>query len=192
MSGRIAFGAVIVGAGVLWLLSEADVVDLSFTTWVGILLIGLGIAIALSRGSHRLLVVVGLLVALVGIPALFVDDDLLSGGVGESTKRPETTADLEPFRHAVGKLTVDLTAPDLDLDEETVEASIGIGELLVLVPEDTDITVDAHVGVGNADVLGEEENGFDVDFASISGTSGTQELTLDLEAGIGDIRVERG
>jgi Cell wall-active antibiotics response LiaF, C-terminal len=192
MSGRIAFGAVIVGAGVLWLLSEADVVDLSFTTWVGILLIGLGIAIALSRGSHRLLVVVGVLVALVGIPALFVDDDLLSGGVGESTKRPETTADLEPFRHAVGKLTVDLTAPDLDLDEQTVEASVGIGELLVLVPEETDITVDAHVGVGNADVLGEEENGFDVDFSSISGTSGTQELTLDLEAGIGDIRVERG
>jgi Cell wall-active antibiotics response LiaF, C-terminal len=192
MSGRIAFGAVIVGAGVLWLLSEADVVDLSFTTWVGILLIGLGIAIALSRGSHRLLVVVGILVALVGIPALFVDDDLLSGGVGESTKRPETTADLEPFRHAVGKLTVDLTAPDLDLDEQTVEASVGIGELLVLVPEETDITVDAHVGVGNADMLGEEENGFDVDFSSISGTSGTQELTLDLEAGIGDIRVERG
>jgi hypothetical protein len=192
MSGRIAFGAVIVGAGVLWLLSEADVVDLSFTTWVGILLIGLGIAIALSRGSHRLLVVVGILVALVGIPALFVDDDLLSGGVGESTKRPETTADLEPFRHAVGKLTVDLTAPNLDLDEQTVEASVGIGELLVLVPEETDITVDAHVGVGNADVLGEEENGFDVDFSSISGTSGTQELTLDLEAGIGDIRVERG
>jgi Cell wall-active antibiotics response LiaF, C-terminal len=192
MSGRIAFGAVIVGAGVLWLLSEADVVDLSFTTWVGILLIGLGIAIALSRGSHRLLVVVGILVALVGIPALFVDDDLLSGGIGESTKRPETTADLEPFRHAVGKLTVDLTAPDLDLDEQTVEASVGIGELLVLVPEETDITVDAHVGVGNADVLGEEENGFDVDFSSISGTSGTQELTLDLEAGIGDIRVERG
>jgi hypothetical protein len=191
MTGRIALGAVIVGAGVLWLLSEADVVDLSFTTWVGILLIGLGVAIALSRGTHRVLVVVGILVALVGIPALFVNDDLLSGGVGESTKRPETTADLEPFRHAIGKLTVDLTATDLDLDGETVEASVGIGELLVLVPEDTDITVDAHVGAGNVDALGEEENGFDVDFAWISGTSGTQELTLDLEAGVGDIRVER-
>jgi hypothetical protein len=192
MTGRIALGAVIVGAGVLWLLSEADVVDLSFTTWVGILLIGLGIAIALSRGSHRLLVVVGILVALVGIPALLVDDDLFSGGVGESTERPETTADLEPFRHAIGKLTVDLTAPDLDLDDRTVEASVGIGELLVLVPDDTDVTVDAHVGAGNADVLGEQEDGFDVDVDWISGTSGTQELTLDLEAGLGDIRVERG
>jgi Cell wall-active antibiotics response 4TMS YvqF len=192
MSGRIALGAVIVGAGVLWLLSEADVVDLSLTTWVGLLLIGLGVAIALTRGSRRVLVVIGVLVALIGIPALLVDDDLFSGGIGESTKRPETTADLEPFRHAIGKLTVDLTAPDLDLDEETVEASVGIGELLVLVPEDTDITVDAHVGVGNVDVLGEEENGFDVDLDSISGTSGTQELTLDLEAGVGDIRVQRG
>jgi cell wall-active antibiotic response 4TMS protein YvqF len=192
MTGRIALGAVIVGAGVLWLLSEADAVDLSFTTWVGILLIGLGIAIALSRGSRRLLVVVGVLVALVGIPALFVNDDLFSGGVGESTKRPETTADLEPFRHAIGKLTVDLTAPDLDLDDQTVEASVGIGELLVLVPEDTDVTVDAHVGAGNADVLGEQDDGFDVDLDWISGTSGTQELTLDLEVGLGDIRVERG
>jgi hypothetical protein len=192
MTGRIALGAVVIGAGVLWLLSETDVVDLSFTTWIGILLIGLGIAIALSRGSRRLLVVVGILVALIGIPALFVNDDLFSGGVGESTKRPQTAADLEPFRHAIGKLTVDLTAAGLDLDGETVEASVGIGELLVLVPEDTDITVDAHVGAGNVDALGEEENGFDVDFDWISGTSGTQELTLDLEAGAGNIRVERG
>jgi len=192
MTGRIALGAVIVGAGVLWLLSEADVVDLSFTTWVGILLIGLGIAIALSRGSHRVLVVIGILVALIGVPALLVDDDLFSGGVGESTKRPGTTADLEPFRHAIGKLTVDLTTPDLDLDEQTVEASVGIGELLVLVPDDTDVTVDAHVGAGNVDALGEEDNGFDVDLDWISGTSGTQEVKLDLEAGIGDIRIERG
>ena len=192
MSGRLALGAVAIGAGVLWLLSEADVVDLSLTTWVGLLLIGLGVAIALTRGSRRGLVVLGIIVALIGIPALFVDDDLFSGGIGESTKRPQTAADLEPFRHAIGKLTVDLTAPDLDLDDRTVEASVGIGELLVLVPEDTDVTVDAHVGAGNVDALGEEDNGFDVDFDWISGTSGTQELTLDLEAGIGDIRIERG
>ena len=192
MSGRIALGAVAIGAGVLWLLSEADVIDLSLTTWVGILLIGLGVAIALTRGSRRGLVVLGVVVALIGIPALLVDDDLFSGGVGESTKRPQTTADLEPFRHAIGKLTVDLTAPDLDLDDQTVEASVGIGELLVLVPDDTDVRVDAHVGAGNVDALGEEDNGFDVDFDWISGTSGDQELTLDLEAGIGDIRIERG
>jgi hypothetical protein len=191
MSGRIALGALAIGAGVLWLLSEADVVDLSLTTWVGLLLIGLGIAIALTRGSRRGLVVLGIIVALIGVPALLVDDDLFSGGVGESTKRPQTTADLEEFRHAIGKLTVDLTAPDLDLDDQTVEASIGIGELLVLVPEDTDIRVDAHIGAGNVDALGEQEDGFDVDFEWISGTSGTQELRLDLEAGVGDIRIER-
>ena len=191
MSGRIALGAVAIGAGVLWLLSETDVIDLSLTTWVGILLIGLGVAIALTRGSRRGLVVLGVVVALIGIPALLVDDDLFSGGVGESTKRPQTTADLEPFRHAIGKLTVDLTAPGLDLDDQTVEASVGIGELLVLVPDETDVKVDAHVGAGNVDVLGEQEDGFDVDLDWISGTSGMQEVTLDLEAGVGDVRVER-
>jgi hypothetical protein len=192
MTGRIALGAVLVGAGVLWLLSLTDVVDLSYTTWIGVVLIGIGIAIALTPGRHGVLVVVGILVVLAGVPAVALGDDLFEGGVGEKTESPAATTELEPFRVGVGKLTVDLTAPDLDLDEATVEASVGIGELLVLVPEDTDITVDAHVGVGNADVLGEEENGVDVDLSWISGTSGSQELSLELEAGVGNVRVERG
>ena len=85
MSGRIALGAVIVGAGVLWLLSEADVVDLSLTTWVGLLLIGLGVAIALTRGSRRVLVVVGVLVALIGIPPV-------ASGVGSGVVPPVPAA----------------------------------------------------------------------------------------------------
>lgn len=192
MTGRIALGVVIVGAGVLWLLSAADVVDLSYTTWIGLLLIGIGIAIALTPGRHGVLVVVGILVVLAGVPAVALGDDLLDGGVGEKTESPETSSELEPFRVGIGKLTVDLTAPDLELDEATVEASVGIGDLLVLVPPDTDLTVDAHVGVGNVDAFDQEENGVDVDLDWISGTSGRQELELDLEVGIGNIRVELG
>ena len=63
-------------------------------------------------------------------------------------------------------------------------------DLLVLVPADTDVTVDAHVGVGNIQALGREENGIDADLERISGTAGAQEVELELEVGIGSIRVE--
>jgi predicted membrane protein len=183
---------VLLGAGVLWLLDVAGVLELSYTTWIGVLLIAIGLLIALTPGRHGILVLVGVLVVLAGIPALFVDPDLLRGGIGDASEEPQTRLDLEPFKQGIGKLTVDLTEPGLDLDGEVIEASIGIGELLVLVPLDTDVTVDAHVGVGHAEVLGEEEDGVDVDLDSISGTSGSQEVTLDLEVGVGNLRVERG
>ena len=191
MSGRIAFAALILGAGALWVLTAVDVLDLTRATWVGLLLIGTGAAIAFA-GRRIPFVVLGIVVALAGVPALLVDDRLFEGGVGDSTERPESASELQPFHHAVGKLTVDLTGPDLELDEKTVEASIGAGELLVLVPENTDVTVDAHVWAGRAASLDEtEKSGLDVDLTSISGTSGTQELTLELEAGAGNIRIER-
>ncbi len=191
MSQRGALGLALLCGGVIWLLDVADIVDLSYEAWIGVLLVAIGVLIALTPGRRGLLVVAGILVVLAGLPALLVDDDLLSGGIGDATEEPQSRLDLEPYRQGIGKLTVDLTQPGLELDEEVVEASVGIGELLVLVPLDTDVTVDAHVGVGNAQVLGEEENGVDVDLDTISGTSGSQEVTLDLEVGIGDLRVQR-
>lgn len=191
MKGRSALGLVLLGAGILWLLSATDVVHLSYGTWIGVLLIGLGLAIALTTGRHGLLVLAAIVVVIAGLPTLFVEDKVFEGGIGDATEIPQSQTDLVPFRHGIGKLTVDLTEPGLSLDGLTVEASVGIGELVVLVPLDTDVSVDAHVGVGNAEALGETESGLDVDLTSISGTSGTQELGLTLEAGIGNIRVER-
>ena len=151
MTGRGALGLVLLGAGTLWLLSVAGVLDLSYTTWIGLLLIGIGIAIALTPGRHGFLVLLGILVGLAGLPALAVDSDVLEGGIGDEVEAPQARTDLEPFKHGIGKLTVDLTEPALPLDGLTVEASVGIGELVVLVPFETDVSVDAHVGVGNAE-----------------------------------------
>jgi predicted membrane protein len=123
------------------------------------------------------------------VPALFVDSGLWDEGVGAAREEPASRADLVPFEHGIGKLTVDLTAKGLDLDGAVVEARLGIGDLEVVLPPDTDVDLDAHVGAGNVDAFGEEENGFDVDVNGISGTSGTQELDLVAEVGIGNLRV---
>ncbi len=191
MRSRHALGLVFLGAGVLWLLELTDVVDLSYTTWIGVLLVAIGLAIALSSGGHALLTLVGVAVLLAGLPALVVDRDVLEGGIGTTVESPRSSTQLGPFSQGIGKLTVDLTETGLPLDGETIEASVGIGELVVLVPPDTDVSVDARVGVGNADVLGRTESGVGVELETLSGTSGVQRVDLELEVGIGSIRVER-
>jgi len=190
VSGRAGLGVVLLAAGVLWLLAATDLVDLSYRVAIGILLVVVGLAIALSRSHRGPLVVVGILVVLLGVPALFVDNDLWTEGVGDQTFTPAASEDLEPFEHGIGKLTVDLRTPGLELDDRTVEASLGIGDLLVRVPAETDVRIDAHVGIGNIQALGREENGIDADLERISGTAGAQEVELELEVGIGSIRVE--
>ena len=192
MSSRVPLGAVFLVAGILWLLAAAGVLDLSYRGWIGIVLVTIGLAIALFPGRHGLLVLLGILVALAGIPALAVDGDVFGGGVGDRLDAPATDAELEPFRHGIGKLTVDLTSPELELDGAAVEASIGIGELVMVVPEDTDVSVEADVGIGNVQAFGRSEGGIGIDVDWLSGTSGRQELDLELDVGIGSIRVERG
>lgn len=189
MTSRAGLGIVLLAGGVLWLLAATDFVDLSYSLAIGITLILVGIAIALTPGRHGLLVLIGILVALAGIPALFVDSDVWDEGVGEARETPESDLELERFEHGIGKLTVDLTTPGLDLDGEIVVAKLGIGDLEVIVPTDVDVDLDAHAGVGNIQAFGEEENGVDVDLGGISGTSGSQELDLELDVGIGSIRV---
>lgn len=188
MTGRVALGVILLGGGVLWLLSTADVLELSYQVWIGVLLVAIGLAIALTPGHHGLLALVGVLVVLAGLPALLVDD-FVTGGVGEATETPTTIAALERYEHGIGKLTVDLTSPGLAGKDFEVEAGIGIGELLVLVPEEANLDVDAHVGIGNVDALGIEENGLDVDLDEDIPGVGEQRISLDLETGIGDIRI---
>jgi hypothetical protein len=189
MTGRVALGSVFLVAGLLWLLTSAGVLELSYQAWIGIVLVTIGLAIVLTPGRHGLLVLIGVLVALAGIPALVVGGDVLGGGVGDQVEAPETNAELGTYRQGIGKLTVDLTSPALDLDGAAVEASIGIGELVVLVPESADVALDADVGIGNVEAFGETESGVGVDVDWISGTSGRQELDLELHAGIGNVRV---
>ncbi len=192
MSGRVALGGVLLAAGVLWLLAAADVVDLSYRTWIGLLLILIGSAIVLTPGRHGLLVLGGIIVALAGLPAVVVEEDVLRGGVGDAVETPTSPAELEPYHHGIGKLTIDLTSPGLGAGKTAAKANLGIGELVVHVPLGADVSVDAHVGIGNVEALGKTESGVDVDLRTSIPGAGEQDVSLDLEVGIGNVRVVRG
>jgi predicted membrane protein len=190
MTARIALGTVLLGAGVLWLLSSFDAIDLSYRTWIALILIGIGLAIVLTPGHHGFLVFLGVVVVLAGVPALVVDEDVFEGGIGDSVETPTASADIEPYHHGIGKLTIDLTSTALAGDT-AVEASLGIGELVVRVPRSADVSVDAHAGMGNIELLGDSEGGIDVDLDRTFKGPSEKTLGLDLEVGIGNIRIER-
>lgn len=195
MTGRVALGLVFLVAGVAWLLSVTGVVDLSYGVWIGVLLVVIGLAIALVPGRHGVLVLIGVLVAIAGVPALLVEGDIFSGDIGDRTEAPQSAADAEEYRHGIGRLTIDLTSQVLKTEDVAVEASVGIGELLVFVALDADVSVDAHAGIGSLQAFGATEGGFDADLdieldRSGEGTSAPL-VGLDLEVGIGSIRVVR-
>jgi predicted membrane protein len=190
MTSRVALGAILLGAGVLWLLSYVGALDLSYQAWIGILLIAIGLAIAFTPGHHGLLTLIGIVILLAGLPALVVDD-FVTGGIGDAVEAPTTAADIEDYEHGIGKLTIDLTGPGLADEDLDVKAEAGIGELLVLVPEDASVTVDAHVGIGNIDALGSQEDGVDVDLDEEFPGLSEREIALELDLGLGDIRVQR-
>ena len=82
MSNRAGLGIVLLAGGALWLLAATDFVDLSYPVAIGILLILIGVVIAVTPGRHGVLVLLGILIALAGVPALFVDSDLAAEWVG--------------------------------------------------------------------------------------------------------------
>jgi len=191
MTARVAGGVLLLATGVVWLLAALDVLELSYRAWIGILLVGIGIALALLPGRHGVLVLLGMLVVVAGVPALLVDGDVVAGGVGDRVETPPSARELEPYRQGVGRLTVDLGSLALDADRPTVEASVGIGELVVLVPAGSDVTVDAHAGVGSIRLPERSTSGLDVALEhAISGEIGGT-VWLVLRIGVGSIRVEQ-
>ena len=176
MSSRAGLGLVLLVAGALWLLSVTDVLDLPYGVTIGVLLILVGVVIALTPGRHGLLTLVGILLVLGGIPALFVESDLWDEGIGDAVETPRTEDDLVPFEHGIGQLTVDLTSPGLPLDGQRVEARSG-SATSSCSSRRTSTSPSTLVSAGNVEALGETENGFDVDLIGISSTSGTQGST---------------
>lgn len=188
-------GAILVLVGLAWLLQATDVVDISVGTTLAILLIGVGIGlVALSpTGRHGGLIVLGGVLALLLAGATSIDLRL-EGGVGERTERPRSAAELEgEYRLGVGELTVDLSAVDLHAaGVETIEVSVGIGELSVIVPQEASLRVEGHVGVGQLNLLGQEHDGVDVDGTAAQNEAGAGSLILEVSAGIGEVTVSSG
>jgi phage shock protein PspC (stress-responsive transcriptional regulator) len=115
----------------------------------------------------------------------------LDGGVGEREYRPASTIDLrDRYELGMGDLVVDLRETDLPAGDVPLEMDVGIGEAMVIVPEDVCVATNADVGIGNVRMFAHDNGGIDVDFEDTPDAApDVTRLVLDAEVGLGQVRV---
>ena len=190
--GRLV-GLGLLAVAILAVLSQADTWPSAGTAWF-IAVVGLVVLLVSSDGRPRKLAIAGLSVlavlvatAAVAVAAAFAWFDVsLSDGVGDRSYAPASVADVQDrYELGIGELEVDLSAVEANRPLR-VDASLGIGELRVIVPRDASVAVDAKVKAGSISSLGREDDG-----RNARVVTGDGRLQVVARVGAGEIDVVR-
>jgi phage shock protein PspC (stress-responsive transcriptional regulator) len=190
-------GALLAVAGLFGLLAVLDVYDIDVAVGlaVGVLLVGVAIAFgAMTQRRVGGLVFLGLIL-LGAFTAAAATPVSVSSGVGEKIERPESAAELDrSYELGIGELNLDLGAVPLSPGTTSVDASVGVGNLVITVPPNVALEIDAHAGIGEVDVLGRRDDGVDAQKTITVAGAIPDAPVLDVEAdiGMGNIEVRRG
>jgi len=115
---------------------------------MAVILGGVGLLLAVRRGSWRSLIAPVVVAAIIGA-YLVATDVRLQGGIGDRVVTASATGSPPAVeRVAVGDLTLNLARLRPSSDPLTVRASVGMGKLRVIVPRRASVAVDLHVGSG--------------------------------------------
>ncbi len=156
----------------------------------GLAVVGLGLAVGAWWGRARLLILLGLLLLPVAVAAAFVSVPL-DGGIGDLEFRPQALGELRgDYRLLAGDLRLDLTDLRVGAAPVSVAASVGIGRLIVVVPEDARVQIEAKVNGGGLSLFGNRQVGTGLGDRVERRSGGAAQLVLNLEAGIGGVVVE--
>jgi phage shock protein PspC (stress-responsive transcriptional regulator)/FtsH-binding integral membrane protein len=165
------------------------VVPTYFFVTLGIVGAGLLVGLALRRTPVSL---VPLLVpALIGSFALAGSSASLHDGVGERSWLP--TASAAHYKLAFGRGTLDLRSYTA-ADAATLHVTVGAGQVRILAPASMDLTVRTHIRFGQLEVdRVETEHGSGIDHvvSPPAGATGSP-VTVDVELGDGQVRIDRG
>ena len=193
--GAIFTGALLIVVGGLWLLDVIDVIELRAAMVLPVVLavIGLALIIGSFDGPHTGLIVAGVFVTLAVVAVAAIPPDAFNGGIGERNIRVTNQANLaDQYNVGLGELTLDLS--DLTMTEPAeIEATVGAGDLTIMLPPGVPVDIDASAGAGQIDLFGEIDNGISVSdtYTSDGFDSATVTLTLELDVAAGNIKVER-
>ena len=189
--GRLVAGAALILVGVLWLIDAAGVVDLRWQAVLPALLTLVGVALLLTarRGAHGGLIAAGVVLGLLVVSSATPFAGMMDG-VGDRAERPDDAVTAEAgYDLGMGSLRVDLTEiADLE-DDVTIPVSVGIGEVVVVLPEGVGARVEGSVGIGEVVVLGRSRGGLGVSVEEE--VAGTPTVVLEVSAGIGRVEVTR-
>jgi len=124
-------------------------------TVVAALVIAAGVMLVAGAflGGLRWLIVPALALA-IPVAIIAAADVDLDGGIGERDYRPATAADIrDRYELGIGSLTVDLRDTRLPKGPTEVTVDVGIGEGVVVVPENVCVMSRADVGAGAVEVF---------------------------------------
>lgn len=175
--------------------------DVSATRFLGfgVVIIGVGVVAGQVRqGGARGLIPLGILAALALFPVSAVDG-LLDEGIGESIHRPSSFSELTTnYEHGIGTMTVDLSRLDFEGRSETIDIDLGIGELIVILPEDIggEAILEAGAGsvsheIGSSNMF-DFNDGLNVDSGTVrlAGPDGSIDLNISVGIGTAELRSE--
>src|SRR5918993_2760413 len=194
-AATVLVGALLVLVGIGWLL-DAGGVEVPWRALLPAALIAVGLACVAGafQGRQHALMVVGVALTAVLSVAVAADWDLdvpLAGGVGDRAERPATPAELTEYELGAGDFLLDLQQLQVPPGTTAVQARVGVGELVVELPDGVSVRVVASSGLGEVQVLGEQEGGFANRVDTSVEAGGDRRLELDLRVGMGQVRVER-
>jgi phage shock protein PspC (stress-responsive transcriptional regulator) len=125
---------------------------------------GVMLVIGAFTGGLRWLILPALALAIPVALVAAADIDL-DGGIGERDYRPASAAQIrDRYELGMGSLTVDLRDTRLPDGPTDVTLDVGVGEGVVVVPENVCVASRADVGAGTVQVFDRENAGIDVNW----------------------------
>ena len=187
--GRVMFGLSLLAASIAVALERSDTLDLTAAQLLGVPLVvmAIGLLIGAWWGRARWLVVPALLLCL-ALPVAAFGEDInftLGDGIGERWVVVEDVADFAPERLSIGSLTIDLTDIVFDSPDQVVwlEASVGIGELVIRLPDDPSFGWTILATARNGEIRG-------ADGDTVQGRRVVQEFSHEPSDAVGRIHLE--
>jgi phage shock protein PspC (stress-responsive transcriptional regulator) len=193
-AGRVVIGAALVVLAAASILGAIESVHWDTAAGIGIVGLGVVLIAAAFAGGARWLIIPGLLLAGV-VGFLSAADVHLRGGWGDRDVSVASVADLhDRYDLSAGRLRIDLR--DLKLgegEERSVRARVGMGDLVIRVPQGVTVDADARSGAGEVELFGRHSDGLDVtrNSARDIGMDSGGTLHLDADVGLGRIVVVR-
>jgi phage shock protein PspC (stress-responsive transcriptional regulator) len=189
-------GALLIAAGFFGLLAVLDVydVDVSVLLAAAVAVVGAGVVAGFQLGRRvGGLIFLGLLL-LIAFAIAATSPVSVSAGIGDRNEHPLIASSIErEYELGIGDFTLELADADLPAGTTRVDAKVGIGELVVTVPEDAALVIDAHTGLGRVEVLGREDDGAGAHARVVEpgATADSPVLELEADVAIGNLEVRR-
>ena len=197
--GPVTLSVATLVAGVLLPLRELGVDGITGPRVLAaaLLVVGAGLVVGTWIGRARWLFAVGVVLALLLVPAAALDGGL-AGGAGERTWVPVAADDGAGYELGAGEATLDLRRVEPG-SVGALTARVGLGRLLVLVPDDLRVRVVPEIGLG--ELVRDDGDGRTVSGAEpfddrgvdevLLGPADGRELVLGAEVGLGELEVRR-